>query len=128
MSDSLQPCWPQLSRLLCPWDSPGKNTGVGCHALFQGIFLTQGPNPCLLHLLPWQAGYLLLTPPGKPKLKHTWGYWILNGENFKWLFQYFICALSVCEIYILPPFLWVMLFIEYILNKNIGIMNWKYSF
>ena len=30
--------WP--SRLLCPWDSPGKNTGVGCHALFQGIFPT----------------------------------------------------------------------------------------
>ena len=30
--------------LLCPWDSPGKNTGVGCHAVFQGIFLTQGFN------------------------------------------------------------------------------------
>ena len=33
----------------CPWDSPGKNTGVGCHALLQGIFLTQGSNPGLLH-------------------------------------------------------------------------------
>ena len=30
-------------------DSPGKNKGVGCHALFQGIFPTQGSNPCLLH-------------------------------------------------------------------------------
>ena len=30
-------------------DSPGKNTGVGCHALFQGIFPTQGRNPGLLH-------------------------------------------------------------------------------
>ena len=30
-------------------DSPGKNTGVGCHALFQGIFPTQGSNPGLLH-------------------------------------------------------------------------------
>ena len=30
------------SRLLCPWDSPGKNTRVGCHALLQGIFPTQG--------------------------------------------------------------------------------------
>ena len=29
------------ARLLCPWDSPGKNTGMGCHALLQGIFLTQ---------------------------------------------------------------------------------------
>ena len=36
-----------LPRLLCPWDFPGKNTGVGCHALLQGIFLTQGPNPRL---------------------------------------------------------------------------------
>ena len=36
-------------RLLCPWDSPGKNTGVGCHFLLQGIFLTQGLNPGLLH-------------------------------------------------------------------------------
>ena len=31
-------------RLLCLWDSPGKNTGVGCHALLQGIFPTQGLN------------------------------------------------------------------------------------
>ena len=38
-------------RLLCPWDSPGKNTGVGCHALFHGIFPTQGLNPHLLRLL-----------------------------------------------------------------------------
>ena len=40
--------WP-TARLLCPWDSPGKNTGVGCHAFFQRIFPTQGLNPGLLH-------------------------------------------------------------------------------
>ena len=34
-------------RLLCPWDSPDKNTGVGSHSLLQGIFLTQGWNPSL---------------------------------------------------------------------------------
>ena len=34
-----------------PWDSPDKNTGMGCHFLLQGIFLTQGSNPCLLRLL-----------------------------------------------------------------------------
>ena len=39
----------------------GKNTGVGCHALLQGIFPTQGSNPCLLHLLNWQAGSLPLS-------------------------------------------------------------------
>ena len=46
-------------------DSPGKNTGVGCHALLQGIFLTQGSNLHLLCLLHWQVGSLLLVPPGK---------------------------------------------------------------
>ena len=41
--------WTVAPRLLCPWDSPGKNTGVCCHFLLQGIFLTQGLNPGLLH-------------------------------------------------------------------------------
>jgi len=40
MSDSLLAQELQLSRLLCPWDFPGKNTGVGCHCLLQGIFPT----------------------------------------------------------------------------------------
>ena len=44
-------CGPRLwpARVLCPWDSPGKDTGVGCHFLLQMIFLTQGLNPGLLH-------------------------------------------------------------------------------
>ena len=50
-------------------DSPGKNTGVGCHALLQGIFLTQGSNPHLLCLLHWQAGSL---PPAPPGNLHWW--------------------------------------------------------
>ena len=33
------------AKLLCPWNSPGKNTGLGCHSLLQGIFPTQGSNP-----------------------------------------------------------------------------------
>ena len=51
---------------LCTWYSPGKNTGVSCHFLLQGIFLTQGLNPRLLYLLHWRAGSLPLAPPGKP--------------------------------------------------------------
>ena len=45
MSDSLQPhgLWP--ARLLCPWNSPGRNTAVVCHSLLQRIFPTQGLNP-----------------------------------------------------------------------------------
>ena len=45
-----------------------KNTGVGCHALLQSIFLTQGSNPCLLYPLHWQAGSLPLGPPEKPHI------------------------------------------------------------
>ena len=51
MSNSLQPYGLYPARLLCPWDSPGKNTGMGCQALLQGIFLTQGSKLGHLHLL-----------------------------------------------------------------------------
>ena len=47
------------TRLFCPWDSPGKNTGVGCHALLQRIFLTQGSNLRLLCLLHWHMNHSL---------------------------------------------------------------------
>ena len=53
MSDSLQP-----HGLYSPWNSPGQSTGVGSLPLLQGIFLTQESNPCLLHLLHWQADSL----------------------------------------------------------------------
>ena len=61
---TLRPHGLQPSRILCPQDSPGKNTGVGCHFLLQGIFLSQGLNPCLLQLLNWQVASLPLVPPG----------------------------------------------------------------
>ena len=78
--DSLRPHGLQLTRLLCPWDSPGKNTGVGSHTLFQGIFLTQGSNPCLLHLLNWQVGSLPLAPSGKPRGYHI-GQYIMDHDS-----------------------------------------------
>ena len=67
MSDSLGPHGLQLVRLLCPWHSPGKNTGVGCHSLLQGIFPTQELNQRLLCLLHWI--FYRLSPQGKPKPK-----------------------------------------------------------
>ena len=45
-------------------DCTGKNTGVGCHFLLQGIFPTQGSNLCLLGLLHWQADSLPLSHLG----------------------------------------------------------------
>ena len=56
----LRPHGLQPSRLLCPWDFWGKDTGLGF--LFQGIFLTQESNLCLLHLLQ----ILTIESPGKP--------------------------------------------------------------
>ena len=53
-SDSLQ-LHGLYPMLLCPWDFPGKNTGVGCHFLLQGIVPTQGSNLHLLCLLHWQT-------------------------------------------------------------------------
>ena len=49
MSDSLRPHGLLPTRLLCPWDFPGKNTGLACHFLLQGILQIHGLNPCLLH-------------------------------------------------------------------------------
>ena len=52
VSSSLGPHGLQPARLLCPRNFPGKNSGVGCHSLLQGIFPTQGQNPGLLPCRP----------------------------------------------------------------------------
>ena len=64
-SDSLQPT--ESTRLLCQWNFPGRNTGVVCHFLLQGIFPTQRLNLCLLCLLHWQVDSLPAEPPGRPQ-------------------------------------------------------------
>ena len=55
------------------WDSPGKNTAVGCHFLLQGIFPTQGSNLCLLCLLHWQVDSLPLSTTCEVPYLHQWG-------------------------------------------------------
>ena len=60
----VQPHGLQLTRLLCPRDPPGKNTGVGSHFPLLGIFPTQGSNP---HLPHWQANSLPLSHQGFPR-------------------------------------------------------------
>ena len=57
MSNSVRPHRQQPTRLPRPWDSPGKNTGVGCHFLLQGIFLTQGLNSHLFSCIGRQVLY-----------------------------------------------------------------------
>ena len=72
VSDSLRPRGLQPARLFCPWDSPVKNTGVVCCALLQGIFPTQGSNPCLLRCR--QILYCLRRSLGKGIGYSTWGH------------------------------------------------------
>ena len=96
--------WP--TRLLCPWDSPSKNRGVGCHFLLQGIFPTQGLNPHFLHLLHWQADSLYICI-----IAYIWYYYnvilayILPGNFllciYKWKKKYIY--IYIC-IYV--PYIW----------------------
>ena len=66
VSDFLRHYGLQPTRLLSHWDSPGKNTGVGRHALLQEVFSTQGSSPRLLH---WQVGSLSLSHWESPSLE-----------------------------------------------------------
>ena len=78
VSDSLWPYGPQTARLLCSWDFPGKNSRVGCHFLLQGIFLTQGSNPGLLH---WR--WILY------QLSHRGSYYLNSGDSILHVFHEF---------------------------------------
>ena len=69
--------WP--SRFLCPWDFPGKNTGVGWDALLQGVFLTQGLNPHLLCLL--HCGFFTNEPLGKSNFMYTLAQFLKTGKK-----------------------------------------------
>ena len=64
MSDSATP-WTVDWRLLCPWNFPVKNTGVGCHCLLQGIFPTQGSNLSLSGLRHDHTLITVCSPPQK---------------------------------------------------------------
>ena len=87
---TLRPYGLKPTSLLCPWNFPGKTTEVGCHFLFQGIFPTQGSNPCrlsLLHSLPLETLGKPVGLPGivkeKVQLKKYTCNWItwLYGRN-----------------------------------------------
>ena len=102
--------WP--TRLLCPWDPPGKSAGVGCHSLLQGIFPTEGLNPvCLLH---WQAGSLPPAPLRKFKGQQNHDFFLslfptyipLRGSGKTLPFPY-LCLLSINpSVSVFSPPLW----------------------
>ena len=97
VSNSLWPHGWQSARLLCPWDSSGKNTRVGSHSLLQGIFLTQGWNwthvSCIGRWIPphcttWEAltkviGSIKDYPPPRPP-PSNWCYSHHTSQNCGW--------------------------------------------
>ena len=113
VSDSLLPYGLYPARLLCPWDFPGNNTGVGCHFLLQGIFLTQGSNSGLPHCgqtlyrlshqeIPALVGGFFTTElPGKPSpvfLKRSLVFPILLSSSTSFhcsLAKAFLCLLAI---------------------------------
>ena len=71
--------WPhglQPARLLCPWDSPGKNTGVGCHFLFQGNLPDPGIKPAL------QADSFQLCHLGSSNITLSYSKFMLFHQNY----------------------------------------------
>ena len=88
--DSRQP-----TRLLCPWDSPGKNPGVGCHALLLGFFLTQISNPHLLAALA--ESFFTTRTTWKLTLHHY------NLLNLKWkVYTFWLPSSNSLFLYLLP--------------------------
>ena len=119
--------WTVAARVLCAWDSPGKNTGVGCHFLLQGIFPTQGSNLSLLGLLHWKAGSLPLASSGKPIFKtyikvFSEGFLIVS---FPWEWRSLIIEFLVIYLSIRFPHRYLNFSLQIYLSER---MNWVPSF
>ena len=99
----------------CLWDSPGKNTGMGCPALLQGIFLTQGLNPCLLHCR-WILN--VLRHWGSPKyIVYSWDIVFVLTSNS-------IC-LKLCSLSLIPnclPFTYIYIYIFFFYHSTMIIL------
>ena len=106
-------CW-----LLCPWDSPGKNTGMDCHFLLQRIFPTQGSNPGPLHC--------------RQILYHL-SYWVKGSYRLNSQFIYYlgssITSLFLGSYIIFPKQVSVTIHLKYkLITTNYNLQLCKYSF
>ena len=84
MSNSLQPYDYSPPASSVHWDSPGKNIGVGCHALLQGIFPTQKSIQHFLGLLHWREDFLPLAPP----VGWKWSLSVVSDSSTPWTVTY----------------------------------------
>ena len=139
------------TRLLCSWDSPGKNTGVGCHSLLQGNLPDPGIKPRSPAL---QTDSLLSEPPGKTlviidvyrsdvyRCLHVSTYWIWLAYyvlwccNALWITYYtivnyflFIFYITCLTIYFILEYSWLtMLYYFQVYNKVIQLYKHMYLF
>ena len=99
----LWPHWP--TRLLCPWDFPGKHTGLGCHFLLQAIFHTWGSNPHLPCVLHCRIIFLPLSHLGSPLYSHhVYNYFYIftpYTSIYKGMWYYLSCVYFINFIHIL---------------------------
>ena len=104
VSDSLRPYGLHPARLLCQWDSPGKNTGVGCHAILQGIFLTQGSNldlPCLhvyVYVCVCMCIYMYMCV-------YSWNIYLGVLYLYIFIYKVYISSKYIYEVYIFRIFI-----------------------
>ena len=91
--------------LLCPWDSPDNNTGVGCHFLFQGIFPIQGRNLRLWH---WQVDSLPLSHLGS-SIWHLVCNYFLNSIGFLFILLMISFTVQMHLSLMLSSFLFLLL-------------------
>ena len=125
MSNSLQPHGPQPTMLLCPWDFPGKSTGVGCHVLLQRIFLTRDQTwaSCIAgrFLTIWVTTVVLI------EKYLVWGrVWVASScSSWSWLFvpgQHSSLRLGSQQ---KKEYSQVKLWGEWLLSYSISRKNWK---
>ena len=117
VSSPLWPHGPWPSRLLYPWNFPGKNTGVGCHFLLCGIFPAQELNMCLLY---WRVYPLPLCHLGSPQLSsvqftHSVSPMDCSAPGLPvhhWL-QEFTVSLEICKFYKLTSYTVRSSFLKY---------------
>ena len=121
VSDSLEPHGLQPTRLLRPWDFPGKSTGVGCISFSRGVFPTQGSNLSLLH---WQADSLPLSHQRSPHPAFTL-YKCLNISIFVYVTNCQSIAFNDCISYLMlliihsvPLIIDALIIVTTVLNHN----------
>ena len=118
VSNSLWPHGLHPTRLLCPWDFPGKNTGVGYHALLQGIFLTQGSNTRFLQPLHCR------------QIFYHWTVWEAPIKyNNKLVLYIPQISPNVLSLSILDEYAWLKLFhLIIIFDTSVIFTCWRFTF